>query len=124
MAEHYEDILADRLNDEPPIFRGLSNSELGLVLKVAALIWIPVCLMIAGLFGSFIMGTGAAMLMILFTVMISGTLFQRIKRGRPDFYYQHFLMLRDITFSLKTNTKSEKVIRYSGDWGIGRIDGE
>lgn len=123
MAER-EDILADRLNNEPPIFRGLSNSELGLVLKVAALIWVPFCLLVASLLGKAMMGAGAAMLMILFSVLVSGTVFQRIKRGRPDHYYQHYLMLRDISFNVKTNTNNDKILRYTGDWGIGRNDGE
>lgn len=124
MAADREEILADRLNNEPPIFRGLSNSELGLVIKVSALVWVPVCLTVATLLGKTMMGAGAAMLLILISVLISGTLFQRIKRGRPDYYYQHYLMLRDITGDVKTNTRSEQIIRYSGDWGIGRLDDE
>jgi len=123
MAET-EEILADRLNNEPPIFRGLSNSELGLVIRAAALVWVPTCLTVAALLGKTMMGAGAAMLLILITVLVSGTLFQRIKRGRPDYYYQHYLMLRNMTGDIKTNTRSEQIIRYTGDWGIGRIDGE
>jgi conjugative transfer region protein (TIGR03750 family) len=123
MADN-EEILADRLNNEPPIFRGLSNSELGLVMRAAALVWVPICLTVATLLGKTMMGAGAAMLLILITVLVSGTLFQRIKRGRPDYYYQHYLMIRDMTGEVKTNTRSDQVIRYSGDWGIGRIDGE
>ena len=34
------DILADRLNTEPAIFRGCSSSELGTMVGVAALIWV------------------------------------------------------------------------------------
>lgn len=119
-----EEILADRLNNEPPIFRGLSNSELGLVMKVSLAIWVPVCLFIATLFGKTMMGMGAAMLMILLSILVSGSIFQRIKRGRPDYYYQHYLMIRDPMLNLKTNTKDKNIIRYSGTWGIGRTDGE
>ena len=119
-----EEILADRLNNEPPIFRGLSNSELGMVLKVGSLFWVPLCLIVATLVGKTMMGMGASMLMLLLTILVSGTLFQRIKRGRPDYYYQHYLMLRDVFMRVKTNTKSDRVIRYSGTWGVGRIDGE
>jgi conjugative transfer region protein (TIGR03750 family) len=119
-----EDILADRLNNEPPIFRGLSNSELGMVLKVGALFWIPVCLFMAALMGKMLMGMGAAMIMRLLTVLVSGSLFQKIKRGRPDYYYQHYLMLRDIFLRVKTNTNNDRVIHYSGTWGVGRTDGE
>ena len=118
------EILADRLNNEPPIFRGLSNSELGMVLKVGALFCVPVCLTIATILGKTMMGMGAAMLMLLLTILVSGSLFQRIKRGRPDYYYQHYLMLRDVFLRVKTNTKNNRIIRYSGTWGVGRTDGE
>ena len=118
------EILADRLNNEPPIFRGLSNSELGMVLKVGALFWVPTCLIVATILGKTMMGMGAAMVMLLITILVSGSLFQRIKRGRPDYYYQHYLMLRDVFLRLKINTKSQRVIRYTGTWGVGRTDGE
>ena len=36
------DILADRLNAEPAIFKGCSSSELGVIVGVAALVWLPV----------------------------------------------------------------------------------
>jgi len=67
---------------------------------------------------------GAAMVMLLITILVSGSLFQRIKRGRPDYYYQHYLMLRDVFLRLKINTKNHRVIRYTGTWGVGRTDGE
>ncbi|MBL1456460.1 TIGR03750 family conjugal transfer protein [Methylophaga sp.] len=118
------EILADRLNNEPPIFRGLSNSELGMVLKVGALFWVPTCLIVATLLGKTMMGMGAAMLMLLLTILVSGSLFQRIKRGRPDYYYQHYLMIRDVFLRVKTNTKNQRVIQYTGTWGVGRTDGE
>jgi conjugative transfer region protein (TIGR03750 family) len=118
------EILADRLNNEPPIFRGLSNSELGMVLKVGALFWVPTCLIVATLLGKTMMGMGTAMLMLLLTILVSGSLFQRIKRGRPDYYYQHYLMIRDVFLRVKTNTKNQRVIRYTGTWGVGRTDGE
>ncbi|HCC79990.1 MAG TPA: TIGR03750 family conjugal transfer protein [Methylophaga sp.] len=118
------EILADRLNNEPPIFRGLSNSELGMILKVGALFWVPTCLIVATILGKTMMGMGAAMVMLLITILVSGSLFQRIKRGRPDYYYQHYLMLRDVFLRLKINTKSQRVIRYTGTWGVGRTDGE
>ena len=118
------EILADGLNNEPPIFRGLSNSELGMVLKVGALFWVPTCLIVATILGKTMMGMGAAMVMLLITILVSGSLFQRIKRGRPDYYYQHYLMLRDVFLRLKINTKNHRVIRYTGTWGVGRTDGE
>ena len=47
-----DDILATRLNAEPAIFKGCSSSELGLIVGVAALIWLPVSLLLAGLMGA------------------------------------------------------------------------
>ena len=38
---HRDDILADRLNVEPVIFKGCSSSELGALVGVAALVWLP-----------------------------------------------------------------------------------
>ncbi|WP_292744160.1 DUF3487 family protein, partial [Methylophaga sp. UBA3595] len=66
------EILADRLNNEPPIFRGLSNSELGMILKVGALFWVPTCLIVATILGKTMMGMGAAMVMLLITILVSG----------------------------------------------------
>jgi conjugative transfer region protein (TIGR03750 family) len=43
------DILADRLNAEPVIFKGCSSSELGVLVGAAALVWLPFSLMLAGL---------------------------------------------------------------------------
>ncbi|HFD11717.1 MAG TPA: TIGR03750 family conjugal transfer protein, partial [Crenotrichaceae bacterium] len=88
--EHTE-TLADRLNLEPVIFRGSSSSELTVILILATVFWLPMALLIAILFGVGPMGLGAAGLCILATVVIGSTVFQRIKRDRPDFYYQHLL---------------------------------
>ena len=52
-----DDILADRLNVEPAIFKGCSSSELGIIVGVAALIWLPVSLLLAGLLGAVTMGS-------------------------------------------------------------------
>jgi conjugative transfer region protein (TIGR03750 family) len=95
-----------------------------MVLKVGALFWVPTCLIVATLLGKTMMGMGTAMLMLLLTILVSGSLFQRIKRGRPDYYYQHYLMIRDVFLRVKTNTKNQRVIRYTGTWGVGRTDGE
>jgi len=86
---HRDDILADRLNVEPAIFKGCSSSELGVIVGVAALIWLPVCLLLAGLMGAVTMGFGLAGVGVVGTVIGVAGLFQRLKRGRPDGYYQH-----------------------------------
>jgi conjugative transfer region protein (TIGR03750 family) len=83
-----EDILADRLNAEPAIFKGCSSSELGVIVGVAALVWLPVSLLLAGLMGAVTMGFGLAGVGVVATVVVTASLFQRLKRNRPDGYFQ------------------------------------
>jgi conjugative transfer region protein (TIGR03750 family) len=110
------DILADRLNSEPLIFRGCSNSELGMILLCAVLFWVPVSLMIAASFGAVAMGLGLSGLGILATVYVGATLFQLVKRGRPDNYYQHLMMIRLNGLGLWRS----RLIRRHGSWSLGR----
>lgn len=109
-------LLAERLNDEPPIFRGCSSSELGLITGVAILIWLPVSLLIAWLLGAAAMGLGLAGVAIVATVIVMGSAFQRIKRGRPDGYYQQRLLIA----LARTRLRPVPFVRHDGGWSIGR----
>ena len=110
------DILADRLNAEPVIFKGCSSSELGVIVGVAALVWLPVSLILAWLAGAVTMGFGIAGVGIVATVLLMASLFQRLKRNRPDGYYQQQIVLWLDDRGLK---RSPFVCR-SGAWDIGR----
>ncbi len=110
------EILADRLNQEPVIFRGSTNSELGMILLGATVFWLPAGLLLAGLFGAPVMGLGIATLGVLATIVFGSTGFQRIKRGRPDFYYQHVLILK----LNKLGLRSSSLIARQGPWDLGR----
>ena len=110
------DILADRLNTEPAIFKGCSSSELGIIVGVAALIWLPVSLLLTGLMGAVTMGFGVAGVGVVGTAIVMATLFQRLKRGRPDGYYQ-----QQVSFWLADHDlRRSPFIRRSGVWDIGR----
>ncbi len=108
--------LADRLNAEPAIFKGCSSSELGVIVGVAALVWLPVSLIVAGLAGAVTMGFGLAGIGIVATVLVMASLFQRLKRNRPDGYYQQQIVLWLETQGLKRSP----FVRRSGAWDIGR----
>ena len=110
------DILADRLNAEPVIFKGCSSSELGVIVGVAALVWLPVSLILAWLAGAVTMGFGIAGVGIVATVLLMASLFQRLKRNRPDGYYQQQIVLWLDDRSLKRSP----FVRRSGAWDIGR----
>jgi len=114
--EHQTETLADRLNQEPVIFRGSTNSELGMILLCAVLFWLPLSFIIAALFGAVMMGLGFSALWVLATVFSGSTLFQRIKRGRPDYYYQQKLKI----FFHKTGLKKSALILRGGHWDLGR----
>ncbi|AEG00433.1 TIGR03750 family conjugal transfer protein [Methylomonas methanica] len=108
--------LADRLNQEPVIFRGSTHSELGFILLLATLFWLPVSLLIAACLGAPAMGLGMAMVGVLVTIVFGSTWFQRIKRGRPDYYYQHRLMIGLHRLGLRKS----RLILSSGVWDLGR----
>ena len=111
-----DDILANRLNAEPSIFKGCSSSELGVIVGVAALIWLPVSLLLAWLMGAVTMGFGIAGVGVVATVIAMATLFQRLKRGRPDGYYQQQITILLDDYGLGRSP----FIRRSGVWDIGR----
>ena len=115
MADRH-DILADRLNAEPAIFKGCSSSELGVIVGVAALVWLPVSLILAGLAGAVTMGFGMAGVGIVATVLLMASLFQRLKRNRPDGYYQQRIVLWLDDHGLRRSS----FVRRSGAWDIGR----
>jgi len=108
--------LADRLNAEPAIFKGCSSSELGMIVGLAIVVWLPLSLLLAWLLGAITMGFGIAGVGVVATVVVMATLFQRIKRGRPDGYYQQWLRIRLQTMGLY---RTPWVLR-SGSWDIGR----
>ena len=110
------DILADRLNAEPAIFKGCSSSELGVIVGVAALVWLPVSLILAGLAGAVTMGFGMAGIGIVTTVLLMAGLFQRLKRNRPDGYYQQQIVL----WLDDRGLRRSPFVRRSGAWDIGR----
>ncbi|WP_241521125.1 TIGR03750 family conjugal transfer protein [Kineobactrum sediminis] len=111
-----QEILADRLNAEPVIFRGCSASELGVIVALAAAVWLPLSLLLAWLGGAVTMGFGIAGIGIVATVLGIASLFQRLKRNRPDGYYQQrcALWLDD------KGLKRSPFINRSGTWDIGR----
>jgi len=119
MGLERDDILADRLNVEPVIFKGCSSSELGVIVGMAALFWLPVSLVLAGLMGAVTMGFGLAGVGVVATVVVMATFFQRWKRNRPDGYYQQ----RFVIWLHDKGVRRSTLVRRSGSWDIGRTTG-
>ena len=110
------EILANRLNSEPVIFKGCASSELAVIVGVAALVWLPVCLLLAGAAGAVTIGFGMAGAAIVGTVIGVASFFQQLKRNRPDGYYQQ----RIILWLHDKGLRRSPFVRRSGAWDIGR----
>ena len=110
------DILAERLNAEPAIFKGCSSSELGVIVGVAALVWLPLSLMAAKLAGAITMGFGMAGIGIVATVLVMASVFQRLKRNRPDGYYRQWF----VRWLDERGLRRAPFVHRSGPWDIGR----
>jgi conjugative transfer region protein (TIGR03750 family) len=107
---------ADRLNGEPPIFRGCSSSELVALAVLAFVTWVPLGLLLGLLVGAPIMGIGFAGIAIIGSVFVSATLLQKLKRGRPDHDYWHRFLIRLEALGLRRSG----FIRREGTWDLGR----
>lgn len=116
MYEYEDEILADRLNAQPTIFRGCTSSELTVIAIFSAIVWIPVCLMVATALGNTVSGLTFGAIAIGMTMFIVATLFQKIKRGRPEGYYQQLIEIAMDKYGLK----KAPYIRETGYWSIGR----
>jgi conjugative transfer region protein (TIGR03750 family) len=110
------DVLADRVDAEPPIFRGCSSSELAVILALAAVFWLPAGIFIGLLFGALTFAVGIAAAGITGSVVVIATAFRRIKAGRPDGYHQQRL----VTWLHDQGFWRSPFIRRSGHWDLGR----
>lgn len=114
-----KDLLAERLNAEPVVFKGCSSLELGVITGMSALVWLPVCLLLAGLMGALTMGFGFAAVGVVMTAVGMAGVFQRLKRGRPDGYYRQ----RIVIWLDGRGLCRAGFVRRSGAWDIGRTRG-
>lgn len=112
----HQNRMAERVNEEPPIFRGCSSSELLGILVLAVIVWLPVGIFLGFVVGAPMMGIGIAAVAVLGTVFVTATVFQRIKRGRPSGYYQQRAMLALHRMGLRR----VPVTVRSGPWDVGR----
>ncbi len=113
-----ERLLAERLNAEPAIFRGCTSSELAAVVALAIAVWLPLCVVVAWFLGAPSMGLGLAGIAVVLSVIVSASVLQRLKRGRPEAYYRHRFALRMAELGL---IRCAFVTRQ-GIWDLGRTD--
>ncbi|WP_165793866.1 TIGR03750 family conjugal transfer protein [Hyphococcus luteus] len=84
-------VLAIRVNDPPTVFRGCTAGELIFIAVLSLAMLLPLCTFVASFVGGWMLGLGAAFLLMLGSVFVSATILQRIKRNRPPGYYQQLI---------------------------------
>lgn len=109
-------LLADRVDVEPPIFRGCSSSELLAMLVASILTWLPTSIVLALLINRPAFALGILAVGVLGTMFFGAGLFYRVKRNRPDHYYVH--SFKKILHTRKLH--SARFIWRSGIWDVSR----
>lgn len=85
------DFLPNRLNRQPVIFRGMTNTELFTLAGFGGVIGLVVGILVAIVFGDWIWIPTIMLLMPLATVMLGGKTITRLKRGKPETWLLRYL---------------------------------
>ena len=110
------DLLADRVDVEPPIFKGCSSSELGALLLAAIALWAPLSLLLAALAGRLPFALAILAVGVIGSVYLGALALQRVKRDRPDHYYLHALQ----RLAHRHGLRRARFLWRSGWWDIDR----
>ena len=89
-----------------------------MIVTLAVLLWLPLSVLLSWAFGVPSMGLGIAGIAIVGTVVLTASIFQRLKRGRPDGYYQQQFILG----LAKLGLRRSPFICRDGSWAIGRSE--
>ena len=108
--------IPDRLNEEPVIYIGMTNSELKLCGMVSLGVWLPICLVVAVVIGKGILGLAAGVLLAFLTMWLAGKKLRVIKRGKP----KQFHVMAIAAWLEDNNLKPKTMIRTSEVWDIRR----
>lgn len=83
MEHTEEERVADRINSEPPNFRGCFTTELLAIALLATVFWLPTNLLISTFFWAITMGLGATGVGVVATVVVSASVFKRSRMVNP-----------------------------------------
>lgn len=110
------DLLPEHLNAEPPIFKGCTSSELITLAVAAIIIWLPLGFMLAWVLGALTMTLGFTGIGSVASVLAAAAMLQRLKRNRPEGYYQ----LKARLWLHDHGLKRAPFVLRSGLWDLGR----
>ena len=110
--------IPDRLIAEPVVFRGLTDSEVVMLMAVGVVFWIPVSVLLLWPLGFALFGVGVGLGLAIVTLLVAGKWLTRIKRKMPDglhvVYLKHTLQRRGLM--------SFGYLHRTGHWDIRRRD--
>lgn len=78
------DFIPDRLIEEPVVFRGLTDSEVVMIMGIGIVFWIPVSIILLLPFGWGLFGIGVGLGMAILSLLLAGKHLQELKRRMPD----------------------------------------
>ena len=108
--------LTDRANREPAILRGLTSSEAQLAIFIVMPIYTVVGLVVVFVTKIWALGVLIASLAPMLTVWVVAGWLAKVKRNKPDYYYQHRFKL----WLAKNGLKKSRFIDHDGFWETGR----
>lgn len=111
-------LLGERLNTEPAVFRGCTASELVTLVLMASALWLPLGLIGGILIGKLAIGMALGVVALVGTLFVVPTIFQTLKRGKPDGHYQIRLRIWAAHCGFFF-IKCDYILR-NGVWGTGR----
>ncbi len=109
-------VLPHRLDHEPIVILGLTKSELLLLTFVAAALCLPLGMVVGVVLGKWTMGLPIGFLSIVLVDVSVGVMLVRVKRQRPDGYYQQRLRIALQEWGLFRGD----FIRHHGVWDVRR----
>ena len=111
------EFIPDRLIEEPVVFRGLTDTEVVLLITVGAAFWIPVSVLVLLPFGFALFGVAAGMGLAIGTLLLTGKYLQNLKRRMPDGL--HLVYIKKLLQS-KVSFINFGYIEESQSWDIKR----
>lgn len=104
--------IPDRLNEEPVIFLGMTDSELKLLGIVSVGFWVPACLIFTLIVGLGILGLGFGLALAFLTVWLAGRRVTALKRSKPKQYHMIYLsaLLEDHGMKRRTIIRKSEIL--------------
>lgn len=79
--------IPERLNEQPVVVLGLTDSELRYAALAALAFFVPVGSVAGILFGQLAVGMGGGAVCAIGAIYVAGRILRRVKRGRPSGYH-------------------------------------